>query len=118
MGLPPTKLGANTGGSTYRNAEMEEVERATTRSCRGPRCWSSRSRWQWLPRGQHAVWNMDAKLRTDTLSRYQAYQFAMGAGPQSSWLLADEVPRPGSISNRSLTRWPDMQGCCCRERCA
>ena len=91
-GLPPTKLGANTGGSTYRNAEMEEVQARNDAIMPWAALLEQSISLEWLPRGQHAVWNMDAKLRTDTLSRYQAYQFAMGGpGPQSSWLLADEV---------------------------
>jgi HK97 family phage portal protein len=91
-GLPPTKLGANTGGSTYRNAEMEEIQARNDAVVPWAALLEQAISLDWLPRGQHAVWNMDAKLRADTLSRYQAYQFAMGGpGPTSAWLLPDEV---------------------------
>jgi HK97 family phage portal protein len=91
-GLPPTKLGANTGGSTYRNAEMEEIQARNDAVVPWVSLLEQAISIDWLPRGQHAVWNMDAKLRADTLSRYQAYQYAMGGpGPQSAWLLSDEV---------------------------
>jgi HK97 family phage portal protein len=91
-GLPPTKLGSNTGGSTYRNAEMEEIQARNDAVMPWAALLEQAISLDWLPRGQHAVWNLDAKLRTDTLTRYQAYQFAMGGpGPQSLWLLPDEV---------------------------
>jgi hypothetical protein len=45
-----------------------------------------------LPRGQNATWDLAASLRADTLSEMQAYQAALGGpGPQSAWLLIDEV---------------------------
>jgi HK97 family phage portal protein len=91
-GLPPTKLGANVGGSTYRNAEMEEIQARNDAVVPWVSLLEQSISTDWLPRGQNAVWNMDAKLRADTLSRYQAYQFAMGGpGPTSAWLLPDEV---------------------------
>jgi HK97 family phage portal protein len=91
-GLPPTKLGSNVGGSTYRNAEMEEIQARNDALVPWATLLEQAVSIDLLPRGQHAEWDMDAKLRADTLTRYQAYQFAMGGpGPQSLWILPDEV---------------------------
>jgi HK97 family phage portal protein len=91
-GLPPTKLGSNVGGSTYRNAEMEEIQARNDALVPWASLLEQAISIDLLPRGQHAVWNMDAKLRADTLTRYQAYNFALGGpGPASQWMLVDEV---------------------------
>jgi HK97 family phage portal protein len=91
-GLPPTKLGSNVGGSTYRNAEMEEIQARNDAVVPWASLLEQSVSIALLPRGQHAEWDLDAKLRADTLSRYQAYQFALGGpGPLSQWILPDEV---------------------------
>jgi HK97 family phage portal protein len=91
-GLPPTKLGSNVGGSTYKNAEMEEIQARNDALQPWASLLEQAVSINLLPRGQHAEWNMDAKLRADTLTRYQAYQFALGGpGPASQWMLVDEV---------------------------
>jgi HK97 family phage portal protein len=91
-GMPPTKLGANTGGGTYRNAEMEEIQARNDAVAPWTALLEQAVSFDLLPRGQHAEWNLDAKLRADTLSRYQAWQIALGGpGPQSAWALVDEV---------------------------
>jgi HK97 family phage portal protein len=91
-GLPPTKLGSPTGSYTYKNAEMEEIQARNDGVAPWAALLEQAISLDLLPSTQHAVWNLDAKLRTDTLTRYQAYQFAMGGpGPTSAWLLPDEV---------------------------
>jgi HK97 family phage portal protein len=91
-GLPPTKLGSNVGGSTYRNAEMEEIQARNDAVVPWATLLEQAVSIDLLPRGQHAEWNLDAKLRADTLTRFQAYQFALGGpGPASQWILVDEV---------------------------
>ena len=91
-GLPPTKLGANTGGGTYRNAEMEEVQARNDAVAPWTQLLEQSGSLTLLPRGQRLVWDLAASLRADTLSLFQAYQFALGGpGPQSQWMIADEV---------------------------
>jgi HK97 family phage portal protein len=91
-GIPPSKLGANVSGSTYKNAEMEEVQARNDAMTPWARLIEAAASDDLLPRGQAARWDLDAGLRTDTLSRFQAYQVALGGpGPQSAWLLPDEV---------------------------
>jgi phage portal protein BeeE len=91
-GIPPTKLGATVGGGTYKNAQMEEVQARNDALAPWATLLEEAISIDLLPRGQNAVWDLAASLRTDTLSQYQAYQAALGGpGPQSSWLLVDEV---------------------------
>jgi HK97 family phage portal protein len=91
-GLPPSKLGANLGGGTYRNAEMEEVQARNDGVGPWARLLEQAVSLRLLPRGQRAEWRLDAYLRTDTEGRFKAYQIAMGGpGPESKWLMADEV---------------------------
>jgi HK97 family phage portal protein len=92
FGLPPTKLGANVGGGTYKNAEMEELQARQDAVATWTALLEEAGSLELLPRGQHLQWDLTAALHTDTLSQYQAYQAALGGpGPQSSWLLVDEV---------------------------
>ena len=91
-GLPPSKLGANVAGGTYRNAEMEEVQARNDGVAPWTRLLEQAGSIELLPRGQRLQWDLSASLRTDTLSQYQAYQFALGGpGPQSQWILTDEI---------------------------
>jgi HK97 family phage portal protein len=91
-GLPPTKLGAAVASGTYRNAEMEEVQARNDAVTPWARLLEQAVSIDLLARGQKAEWRIDAYLRTDTLSRFQAYQVALGGpGPQSAWILKDEV---------------------------
>jgi HK97 family phage portal protein len=91
-GLAPSKLGASVGGGTYKNAEMEEVQSRNDAVAPWTGLLEQSVSITLLPRGQHATWDLAAALRTDTLSQFQAYQAALGGpGPQSQWLLVDEV---------------------------
>ena len=91
-GIPPSKLGANVGGNTYKNAQMEEVQSRNDAIAPWTTLLEEAISIDLLPRGQNAVWDLSASLRTDTLSQYQAYQAALGGpGPTSQWLLVDEV---------------------------
>jgi HK97 family phage portal protein len=90
--MPPSKLGANTGGGTYKNAEMEEIQARNDAIAPWTRLLEQSASLELLPRGQHLQWDLSAVLRTDTLSQYQAYQTALGGpGPTSQWLLVDEI---------------------------
>jgi HK97 family phage portal protein len=91
-GLPPSKLGANVGGGTYKNAEMEEVQARNDAVAPWTRLLEQAGSIELLPRGQTLQWDLAASLRTDTLSQYQAYQTALGGpGPTSQWQLVDEI---------------------------
>jgi len=91
-GLPPSKLGASVGGGTYKNAEMEEVQARNDAIVPWTSLLEQAASIELLPRGQKLVWDLSAALHTDTLSQYQAYNFALGGpGPQSQWLLVDEI---------------------------
>ena len=91
-GVPPSKLGASVGGGTYRNAEMEEVQARNDAVAPWTTLIEGAASIVLLPRGQRLLWDLGAALRTDTLSEYQAEQFALGGpGPQSQWKLVDEV---------------------------
>jgi phage portal protein BeeE len=91
FGLPPSKLGANVGTS-YKNAEMEEVQARNDAVAPWLKLLEQAASLELLPRGQHVQWDITASLHTDTLSEFQAFQAALGGpGPQSAWLLVDEV---------------------------
>jgi HK97 family phage portal protein len=92
FGIPPSKVGASVSGGTYKNAEMEEVQARNDAVAPWTRLLEEAASLELVPRGQHVEWDLSASLRTDTLSLYQAYQAALGGpGPQSSWLLVDEI---------------------------
>jgi len=91
-GVPPSKLGASVGGGTYKNAEMEEVQARNDAVAPWTTLLEESASLALVPRGQNLIWDLSASLRTDTLSQYQAYQAALGGpGPQSQWLLVDEI---------------------------
>jgi HK97 family phage portal protein len=91
-GLPPSKLGASVGSGTYRNAEMEEIQARNDAVEPWTKLLEQAVSLRLLPRGQRCEWKMDAYLRTDTLSRFRAYQTALGGpGATSQWILPDEV---------------------------
>jgi HK97 family phage portal protein len=91
-GLPPSKLGSNSGTGTYRNAEHEEIQARNDGVSPWTRLLEQAVSLSLLPHGQRASWRLDAYLRSDTLSRFRAYQTALGGpGPQSAWMLTDEV---------------------------
>ena len=91
-GLPPSKLGAQVPGGVYKNAEMEEVQTRNDGVAPWTQLLEQAASLELLPNGQHLQWDLAAALMTDTLSEYQAEQFALGGpGPQSQWKLVDEV---------------------------
>lgn len=90
FGLPPSKLGAPSAGMTYRNSEQEERQARNDAVAPWCRLLESAASLDLVPRGQRVEWNMDAHLRTDTLTRYQAYQVALG-GPGTAFATVDEV---------------------------
>lgn len=91
-GLPGSKLGAVSSGSTYKNAEMEEVQARNDAIAPWTGLLEQAASIELLPRGQRLVWDLSASMRTDTLTQFQAYQTALGGpGPQSQWMLTDEI---------------------------
>lgn len=52
-----------------------------------------------LPRGQRAKFNIDALLRSDTLTRYQAHQIALAAG----FMTVDEVRKLENLPANGVT---------------
>ena len=88
FGIPPAKLAvAIEGGSlTYNSAEGANL--AVVRDMLMGYLSPIEDALTWLlPRGQHARFNLDALLRPDTASRYQAHAVAIQAG----FLTVDEV---------------------------
>lgn len=86
LGLPGSYLGAPNSSRTYANVEQEN--QSFLRWSLTP--WLSRIEARftdYLPRGQYAKFNVDALLRSDTLTRYQAHKIAL----ESGFLTIDEV---------------------------
>jgi HK97 family phage portal protein len=86
LGLPGSYLGAPNSSRTYANIEQEN--QSLLRWSLTP--WLSRIEARftdYLPRGQYAKFNVDALLRSDTLTRYQAHKIAL----ESGFLTVDEV---------------------------
>jgi HK97 family phage portal protein len=86
LGIPGSYIGAPNSSRTYANIEQEN--QSLLRWSLTP--WLSRIEatfTDYLPRGQYAKFNVDALLRSDTLSRYQAHKIAL----ESGFLTVDEV---------------------------
>lgn len=86
LGLPAYYLGAPNTSRTYSNIENEQQQ--LLRFSLAP--WMIRFEQAFsdlLPRGQVAKFNVDAFLRTDTLTRYQAHKIGIDAG----FLTAEEA---------------------------
>jgi hypothetical protein len=91
-GIPPSKLGANVGGGTYKNAQMEEIQNRNDSMAPWIALLEEAASNELLPRGQMLKWDILSWLETDTLSEYQALNLALGGpGPSSQWLLVDEI---------------------------
>ncbi len=80
LGIPANMMLAEAGSSmTYSNVEQEQI--AFTRySLSAYYIEIEQAMSSLLPRGTEARMNIDALLRTDTLTRYQAHQIAIAAG--------------------------------------
>jgi HK97 family phage portal protein len=89
FGIPSNMLLVEAGSSmTYTNVEQEQI--AFTRDTLSQYYVSIEAAMSsLLPRGTDARMNVDALLRSDTLSRYQAHQIALAAGFKT----IDEVRR-------------------------
>ena len=86
IGLPAYYLGAPNSSRTYSNVSEENLQ--LVRWSLLPwiqRCEASLT--ELLPRGQYAKFNIDALLRPDTKTRYEAHKIALDAG----FLTLDEV---------------------------
>ena len=88
FGLPPSKLGGQSAGMTYRNAEQEEIQARNDAVAPWARLLEAAVTLDLLPRPQRCVWNLDAYMRADTLTRYQAHAIALAGQP---WEIVDEV---------------------------
>lgn len=99
-GVPPEKVGGETGGSlTYATVEQNSIDLLTWTL----RPWLARleEAFSWLrPPTEEARFNVDAMLRTDTLTRYQTYRIARAIGLHNIdelRRLEDEEPLPGGM---------------------
>src|SRR5690606_14847170 len=86
FGLPLSFLGVEQASRTYTNTEQEGLS-LVKYSLRGPLARFEQALSQHLPRGTWAKANLDAFLRSDTLTRYQAHAIAL----QAKFLTDDEV---------------------------
>jgi HK97 family phage portal protein len=86
FGLPPSFLGAETSAKTYSNIEQEAINLLKF-SLNGyvGRFEARLSRM--FPRGKVVRGNLDAVLRSDTLTRFQSYNLAL----LGKWMTPDEV---------------------------
>ena len=100
-GVPPGKVGGETGGSmTYSTVELEGIDLATFTL----RPWLVRleSRFSDLMPGREFVkFNVDAMMRTSLLDRYEAYGLSLDQG----WRNRDDIR-----ALEDLTPLPDGQG--------
>jgi HK97 family phage portal protein len=86
LGLPGYYLGAPNSSRTYSNVSEENLQ--LVRWSLMP--WIARIEQKltdYLPRGQYVKFNLDALLRPDTKSRYEAHKIAL----ESGFLTVDEV---------------------------
>lgn len=100
-GVPPEKVGGETGGSlTYNTVELNQIDLATTTL----RPWLVRfesTLSDLLPERQFVRFNTDAMVRTALLDRYRAHAIALDAGFRN----ADEIR-----ALEDLPPLPDGQG--------
>jgi len=86
IGLPAYYLGAPNSSRTYSNVSEENLQ--LVRWSLMPYIQRIEQRMtEYLPRGQYAKMNVDALLRPDTKSRYEAHKIALDSG----FLTLDEV---------------------------
>jgi HK97 family phage portal protein len=86
IGLPAYYLGAPNSSRTYSNVSEENLQ--LVRWSLLPWIQRVESKFtEYLPRGQFAKMNIDALLRPDTKTRYEAHKIALDAG----FLSVDEV---------------------------
>jgi HK97 family phage portal protein len=100
-GVPPTKVGGDSGGSmTYANVEQEGIDLVTFTL----RPWLVRLESKFsalMPGGEFVRFNVDAMLRTSLIERYTAYGMALDQG----WRNRDQVR-----ALEDLPPLPDGQG--------
>ena len=86
FGVPPYMIGAPTDSNTYANVESRRMDLVTFTylpwSARIEACLDAQ-----LPRGTSLKVGLDALLRADTKTRYEAYTMGLEGG----WLTVDEV---------------------------
>lgn len=101
MGAPASLMLAAVEGSsiTYQNVEQDWIGYARFTLMRYLREIEEALSAE-LPRGQTARFNVEGLLRSDTLTRYQAYQLALD--PVSGWMRPSEV--------RTIERLAPMEG--------
>jgi HK97 family phage portal protein len=105
FGVPPEKVGGETGGSlTYATVEQNSIDLLTWTL----RPWLARLEdafEQLLPPEREVKFNPDAMLRTDLLSRMQAYGMALDQGWRNRdevRALEDEPPLPNGLGQTYL----------------
>ncbi len=95
LGLDPSWLGAAQTSRVYSNIEQEAINYIRYSAFAGHLARFEGSRTRALPPGQWAKANLDALLRADTLSRYQAHQIGVTSGflaPDEARALEDRPP--------------------------
>ena len=104
FGLPPSKLGSAVS-NPYKTAVMEEVQARNDGVAPWVNLLEEAASIELLPRGQHVQWDLTAALRADPLSEAQAFQAALGGpGPQSAWLLVDEVRASNNLDPMAIAQ--------------
>jgi HK97 family phage portal protein len=97
IGLPPELIGGETGGSmTYSSPEQRQIEFLQIYLMPWLTLIESHLS-ALLPRGQYVKFNVDALVRPNLLTRYQAHQIARQAGFANSdeiRAIEDEAPLP------------------------
>jgi HK97 family phage portal protein len=94
--LPPAMLGATEGTSQYKTLR-EQLDAYVRLSLRPWLVrWEQAVNRQLLPRGAYAEHALDAFLRADTATRYQAYQTAINAG----FMTVDEIREKENLPSR------------------
>lgn len=89
FGLPVGWLGGSTSSRTYSNVEQDAVNLIKFSALAGLIAkFESKYTRQVLPRGQTARANRDAVLRSDTMTRYEAYALATN---KKAWKTVNEV---------------------------
>lgn len=111
MGIPPYWLGVEAGSMTYSNAEQQWLDLVKT-TLGGHLARFEQKFSQYFPRGSWVKANLDAYLRSDTMTRYQAHATAITSG----FLTVNEVreiedrePLPESVQPESVQLGNDPQ---------
>jgi HK97 family phage portal protein len=106
-GVPPERVGGETGSSmTYGNREQDSLDLVTF----GLRPWFVRfeeALSALMPRPQYARFNIDAIVRADLLTRYQAHEIALRIGLETNDEGRSIEDRP-PLTSEQKAEWVDL----------